>query len=67
MDIGYVMGYMFGMAHNVLAPQPEKNQQNPPQVQKNEGIKVCKYCGHQYEPGETFCPDCGAVETEIKM
>ena len=30
-------------------------------------IKVCKYCGHQYEPGETFCPDCGAVETEIKM
>ena len=45
--------------------RPEKNQQM--QDRKTEGIKVCKYCGHQYEPGETFCPDCGAVETEIKM
>ena len=52
---------------NNSAPRPEKNQQNLPQVQKNEGSKVCRFCGHQYEPGETFCPDCGAVETEIKM
>ena len=23
----------------------------------------CKYCGHEYEPGDTFCTVCGAIET----
>ncbi len=26
--------------------------------------KVCKFCGHPYAPGDTFCTECGAVDVE---
>ena len=47
------------------APRPEREMPKTPAAP--EKIKVCRFCGHLYEPGETFCPNCGAVETEIKM
>jgi len=38
-------------------------QPEPSKHKKQKKITVCKMCGHVYEPGETYCPDCCAIET----
>ena len=46
--------------------QPAEAQPITPKPAKEQPVarKTCSYCGHVYEPGDTFCTQCGAMEND---